>query len=77
MNEHCKKIFLLISNNVNDELIIDHESIKNLVLKFDLILSNEEIKEILEAGDFNNDNKINQEDFFKLLKNTNFINKDT
>jgi Ca2+-binding EF-hand superfamily protein len=76
MNEHCKKIFSLISKNLNDELIIDHESIRNLALKFNLNLSDEEIKELLEAGDFDQDNKINQEDFIKILKNTNFINKD-
>ncbi len=35
-------------------------------------MKDEEIKEILEAADFDKNGKITEEDFFKILKNTNF-----
>ncbi len=72
MKEHRKKIFSLISKGEKNELIIDQDSIKNLALNFDQILRENEIKELLEAADFDRDGKINEDDFMKMLKNTNF-----
>ncbi len=51
---------------------ITKDSIRQIAEKFNEILSEEELEELINAGDYDQDDVIGEEDFYKILKKTNY-----
>ena len=71
-NEQKVDSHTLLENSENLVSVITEESLMNLANRFHEKMTEQEIRELLSSCDFNRDGSIDESDFTKIMKRTNF-----